>query len=107
MSLYAVVLTLVAMTAFAVEKAEPGKHLFILSGQSNMAGMNPKISFTPTVVAAFGKENVIVVKSAQGGQPIRKWYKEWADADGKKPTSSGERYEILMKQVNAAIKGQA
>jgi len=107
MSLYAVVLTLVAMTAFAVEKAEPGKHLFILSGQSNMAGMNPKISFTPTVVAAFGKENVIVVKSAQGGQPIRKWYKEWTDADGKKPTSSGERYEILVKQVNAAIKGQA
>ncbi len=106
-SLQAVVLTLVAITAVAAEKAEPGKHLFILSGQSNMAGMKPQVSFTPTVVAAFGKEHVIVVKSAQGGQPIRKWYKEWTDSKGQKPTSSGERYEILMKQVDAATKGQA
>jgi len=51
-------------------------HLFILSGQSNMAGLNPQISFTPTVETAFGKENVIVVKDAKGGQPIMRWYKK-------------------------------
>ncbi|MFP6618582.1 MAG: sialate O-acetylesterase [Pirellulaceae bacterium] len=106
-SLQAVVLTLVAITAVAAEKAEPGKHLFILSGQSNMAGLNPQQSFTPAVVAAFGKENVIVVKSAQGGQPIRKWYKKWTDSNGKPSKSAGELYDVLMKQVNSAIKGQA
>ena len=26
-----------------------GKHLFILSGQSNMAGMKPEVSFTSAV----------------------------------------------------------
>ena len=46
-----------------------GKHLFILSGQSNMAGLRPQESFTPAVVAAFGKSEVIVVKDAHGGQP--------------------------------------
>ncbi|MEO1982682.1 MAG: hypothetical protein ABGZ24_19400 [Fuerstiella sp.] len=37
-------------------------HLFIMSGQSNMAGLDPDESFTPAVQSAFGKENVIVVK---------------------------------------------
>lgn len=96
----------VTVTAQAADKADQGKHLFILSGQSNMAGMNPKVSFAPTVAAEFGKENVIVVKSAQGGQPIRKWYKKWTDANGKPSKSAGERYDILMKQVSLAIKGQ-
>ena len=35
-----------------------GKHLFILSGQSNMLGLKPEESFTPTIEAQFGKENV-------------------------------------------------
>ena len=53
-------LSLVCLAAllcmFSVNAAD--KHLFILSGQSNMAGLKPEISFTPTVEAAFGKENV-------------------------------------------------
>lgn len=35
-----------------------GKHLFILSGQSNMQGHRPDEAFTPTVEKALGKENV-------------------------------------------------
>ena len=54
-------LTLALGMAVAAEAAD--KHLFILSGQSNMAGLNPNISFTPTVEEAFGKENVTVVKT--------------------------------------------
>ena len=50
-----------------------GRHLFILSGQSNMAKFNEKTTFIPAVEAAFGRENVIVVKDAQGGQPIQRW----------------------------------
>ena len=56
---------------------ESGKHLFILSGQSNMARFKPKSWFTPAISEALGAENVIVSFHAQGGQPISKWYKQW------------------------------
>lgn len=106
MSASVIVLMFVSGTAVAADKDEQGKHLFVLSGQSNMAGLNPNESFTPTVAAEFGKDNIIVVKSAQGGQPIRKWYRNWKDATGKKPKSNGELYDRLMEQVNPAIKGK-
>lgn len=90
--------------------AEPAKHLFILSGQSNMAGLDPKISFTPAVEAAFGKDNVTVVLDAQGGQPIRRWYKEWKPEVGRevvnqKPLLIGDLYQRLMKSVKSSTKG--
>ena len=37
---------LILSMAFASAKKTP--HLFILSGQSNMAGLDPEISFIPT-----------------------------------------------------------
>lgn len=85
---------------------EDGKHLFILSGQSNMAGLDPNLSFTPTVEEAFGKDNVIVVKSAQGGQPIRRWYKQWKPAEGDEPKATGDLYDKLMQKVAEATKDQ-
>jgi len=85
----------------AAEKA--GKvRLFILSGQSNMAGLNPDISFTPTVKAAFAGDEVIVVKDAVGGRPIRCWYKKWKPAGGEVPKGNGDLYDRLMKKVKAA-----
>lgn len=92
------------LATVAVGRAGEGKHLFILSGQSNMAGLNPQISFTPTVENEFGKENVIVVKDARGGQPIRRWYKQWKPAKGDDPKANPDLYERLIKKVNAAIK---
>ena len=59
----------------AVEPDVNGKNLFILSGQSNMVGMKPEVSFTPAVTNAFGADKVIVVKDAHGGQSIRSWCK--------------------------------
>ena len=79
-------------------------HLFILSGQSNMAGLDPKLSFTPAVEAAFGKDNVVVVKSAQGGQPIRRWHKDWKPSGGPQPQNNGDLYKKLMEAVLRAIK---
>ena len=93
------------LTLLSHAQAE-GKHLFILSGQSNMAGLKPEISFTPAVEAAFGKENVIVVKHALGGQPIRRWYKDWKNEDGTRPEDNGDLYDKLMSKVKPAIKGQ-
>jgi len=85
--------------------AKEGKHLFILSGQSNMAGLKPAASFTPTVEKKFGKENVIIVFDAQGGQPIRRWYKGWK-AEGAKAELNGDLYDRLMGKVKAATEGQ-
>ncbi len=104
---YRYIAILVALVSVvSVHAAEADKHLFILSGQSNMAGLDPDISFTPAVEAAFGKENVIVVKDALGGQPIRRWYKAWKPAEGAEPKATGDLYDRLMKKVNAAIEGK-
>jgi len=94
------------MFAAPVEAAESGTHLFILSGQSNMAGLDPNVSFTPAVTKQFGEGNVIVVKDALGGQPIRRWYKNWKPAEGDGPQATGDLYDRLMTKVNEAIQGR-
>jgi hypothetical protein len=65
-----------------------------------------KVSFVPAVEAAFGKENVIVVKDAQDAQPIRRWYKAWKPASGDPPQATGDLYDRLMGKVRAAMEGQ-
>ena len=82
------------------------KHLFILSGQSNMQGHRPDEAFTPTVEKALSKDKVIVVQDALGGQPIHRWWKQWKTPEGKKPAQSGDLYDRLMSKVNPAIKGK-
>ncbi|AKJ63807.1 sialate O-acetylesterase [Kiritimatiella glycovorans] len=97
------------MVVSAVSASGPGpagKHLFILSGQSNMARLDPAKSFTPTVEAAFGADRVIVIKDAMGGQPVRRWYRDWASADGDSPEENGDLYDRLMSKVRRAIAGE-
>ena len=104
--LYIIVLATLFSVSLA-NAAEKGPHLFILSGQSNMERMDPAISFTPAVEAAFGKDNVIVVKAAWGGQPISRWYKKWKSGTGETPEKIGDLYDLMMKNVNEAIKGRS
>jgi len=94
------------LLAAGMASAEDGKHLFILSGQSNMQGHRPQEAFTPAVEKALGKDNVIVVQDALGGQPIQRWFKKWASPQGAKPAKTGDLYDRLMGKVNPAIKGQ-
>lgn len=82
----------------------PGKHLFILSGQSNMKKFNQKVTFVPAIEKEFGKENVIVVKDAQSGESIQRWYRDWSGPVGKNP--NGDLYDRLMSKVNPAIEGE-
>lgn len=82
---------------------QEGKHLFILSGQSNMEALRPEESFKPTIESEFGIENVIVVKDAYGGQPIRRWYKDWKPLEGDEPKAQPDLYDSLMSKVNTAI----
>lgn len=92
------------------EEAAGGKHLFILSGQSNMAGLDPDVSFTPAVTRAFGESRVLVVKDAASGMSIRSWCKSNLEhpppAVGRIPKVRGELYALLMGKVKAAIKEQ-
>lgn len=82
-----------------------GKHLFILSGQSNMAALNPNNSFTPAVSQAFGAENVIVVKHAIGGKPIRCWFDDWKTVVKENPKQNLPNiYHPLVDMVKAATK---
>lgn len=84
-------------------RAEGPLHLFILSGQSNMARLDPAVSFTPAVEAAYGKANVLVVKDAEGGQPIRRWDQGWKTAAGE---HKADLYARLLAKVKAATKGK-
>ena len=97
----AVVFCLSSALASADEGAKT--HLFILSGQSNMAGLKPEQSFTPAVTEAFSKDTVIVVKDAQGGQPIRRWYKKWKSADGNGPKADGKLFDRLMDSIKSKV----
>ena len=98
---------LVSLTFISSGSAnESGQHLFILSGQSNMVGLDPNVSFRPEVTKEFGKDSIILVKDAVGGQPIRRWYKKWKSANGIQGRANGDLYDQLMTKVNAAIKDQ-
>lgn len=68
-------LTLVSLASAADKPA----HLFILTGQSNMAGMDPKLGFEPEAKLAFPDADVAYIKVAVGGMPIRYWVDEWND----------------------------
>ncbi len=71
-----------------------------------MAGLDPNSSFTPAVTEAFGADNVIVVKHAQGGQPIRRWDKQWVATDGQNAKQIGDLYDQLMTKTREAIGDQ-
>ncbi len=92
--------------AVSAEKAGGKKsRLFILSGQSNMVGLKEKLSFIPAIEKAFPGDEIVVVKSSRGGQPIRRWYKKWkapqgARADTRTP---GELYDKLMTALTERV----
>ena len=98
-------LALACSTSVAqTEPAPEGKHLFILSGQSNMARLLPENDFIPMVEKAFGKENVIVIKDAHGGKAIDTWYVAAPPAG--QTSHAGIYYNTLMDKVRAGIADQ-
>ena len=90
----------------ACNAQKTGKHVFILSGQSNMVGLNPENSFIPTVENYFGKEQIIVVKDAKGAQPIRRWYKTLQTTVETDSTLNTYLYEQLMTKVYRATQNK-
>lgn len=84
------------LTASVAAKAEADQpvHLFILSGQSNMAGMDPETGFMPEARKLFNDEEVVYIKVAKGGQPICRWLEEWDDIAKEKGLSERERERL-------------
>ncbi len=95
--------TVCTPTTSSENEIEEKVHLFILSGQSNMVGIDPEESFEPSVKKAFPEDEVIIVKDAHSGQPIRRWYKNWKPATGNQPKATGDLYERLMAKVKTNI----
>lgn len=91
---------------FVSAQEEEGKHLFILAGGINMALFDADSFFTPLVEAEYGKDNVIVVHDALGGQAIRRWYKDWKPLTGDEPKARPALFNSIFKKVKPAIKGQ-
>ena len=98
-------LTLISLGCLSVTAADEAKHLFLLSGQSNMSRFQHKQFFIPAVQAAYGADRVIIIKNAQGGQPISKWYKAWASSKGEKPKETGQLYDSLIENVKEKTAG--
>lgn len=92
-------LLLLSTCLITTVSAGEGKHLFILSGQSNMAGLKPETTFIPAVKKALGQDRVIVVKDAKSGRPIILWIKKEGDE------KSAVLYTSLMEKVKKATEG--
>lgn len=103
---FILVTSLIGIVLSSNTTKQEGKHLFILSGQSNMARLVPEDSFTPVLKSAFGAENVLVVKQASGGKPIRRWYQDWKPLTGEEPKAQADLYDTLMTRVLATIKAE-
>lgn len=105
-NLAAFLFSLFLCTSYTPSVTADGKHLFILSGQSNMQGHRPEEAFTPIVQAAYGIDNVVVIQDSQGGQPIQRWYRDWKFPNGSKPEQTGDLYDRLMEKVTPAVKDE-
>ena len=90
-----------------VQDDKQEKHLFLFSGQSNMSRFKPDKVFQPIVEREFGKGNVVIVKDAKGGKPIRRWYKNWKSAEGEAPREpNGDLYDSLKAKIDKALRNQ-
>ncbi|MDD5276812.1 MAG: sialate O-acetylesterase [Methylovulum sp.] len=102
------ILLCVSFLANAADLTTHTSHLFILSGQSNMARFNPDISFTPALKKAFPNDGITVVKDAQGGQLIERWYQQpGMESMASKPGVTNDLYQRLMGKVKAATSAAA
>jgi hypothetical protein len=83
--------------------------LFIFSGQSNMKHLVPDKEFIPIVSKAFPNNEIVAVKLAVSGQPIRRWHADWnagVGEDVKKPRPNGDMYKTLLDLVTNSIKSK-
>lgn len=81
---------------------DPGVHLFILTGQSNMANIDPMDTFIPTLESTLEENSFEVIQYAMGGRSIGYW-----DQDFPYPedlvTSPGVMMPVLFRRAELAL----
>lgn len=105
----AIVFAFIATASASEQKT--GKHLFILSGQSNMTG-TVKSAFADRVAERFGEDNTVVVIRQKSGRGIRFWVADYRQPNDrgltdKKMRSNGTEYKPLIEAALAATKGES
>ena len=108
---FTLLLSTLTFFGHSLSAADAGKvRLFVLAGQSNMQGVNPDAAFTPAVKQAFPNDDVVVVHYAEGGTPIRRWWKGWSGPHDVSATGAdqapGDLYLTLMTKVTTALAGR-
>ncbi|WP_237062048.1 MULTISPECIES: sialate O-acetylesterase [Microbulbifer] len=103
---FGLAILLISVAAPPQALAVQGQHLFILSGQSNMAWLDADAFFTPLVAAEFGRDRILVVKDAQGGQPIQRWLVAPQKGIGDPGKQVGDLYQRLLRKVGRATHGK-
>lgn len=102
----AVIIVCATLTALSSAAEDKPVYLFILSGQSNMAGMKPESGFLPEAKKLFADGEVLYVKVAVGGQPIRLWVNGWNDIAAKHDISARadkDKHGIYYKQILSEV----
>jgi len=105
--IFRITVLILLVSAFSLGAEEQKKYLFILAGQSNMVRLDPEVSLKPMLEFALGKGNVILVKDAEGGRSILRWYGEKKTVENKSSEAPGDLYRRMMGKVDLAIKGES
>jgi len=111
------IVLVVSLFGFTASAKKSERHLFILSGQSNMTG-GLKAGFAKRVESAFGEDKVAIVHHCKSGRGIRFWDKDYRFPDkyrfpGKGVPSDrskqqhGQEYGPLIKKVREAFEGKS
>lgn len=103
------ILAIAALMIFSVMNAPAAVRLFIFSGQSNMLVLDIESDFVPVIKKSFPNDEIVVVKEAVKGQPIRSWDRLWTPGPNGpfvKVKRNGVVYRKLMERVNAAIENK-
>ena len=83
---------------------ESAKRLFCFPDSPTCRDIDPE-GFTPLIEKAYGKENVIILQHAIGGNHTQ-MVERMETPDGNKPEELGDIYDDLIKKTIPLIKGE-
>jgi len=103
-------LSLIAVVSLAAigcaSEQKTGKHLFVLSGQSNMTAAL-RDAFTQRVEERYGQANAVVVMRMKSGRGIRFWLADYRPPAGRRfseraMAENGSEYRPLIQAAKSA-----
>ena len=102
---------LALMLPACASETRTGRHLFILSGQSNMTG-TLRDAFTQRVQEHYGQDNAVVVMRMKSGRGIRFWVADYRvpsdrEFSERAMAENGTEYKPLIEAATAAIQTQS